>query len=219
MSEFKRDLSLSSLASFFNYLGQLRIYSLIDLVFLLIALKVSLYVFIGILFLHIGFILYLEHQHNHTYRLRFPSFLWIVLIITGILIIWKMEVLGFLIASYLYTKKKDSSFAPFSPFFRGAQLFFLVAGVIGYLHILTWLAFGATLTRNAAGDLRDVEKDRKEHLRTFPVILGIKRNLSHVHLIGLLLTTILWWSFTDISLLYLIIGLLLEVLTYHLTPR
>ena len=111
-------------SSFFNYLGQLRVYSLIDLVFLLVALQISLSLSVGILLLHLGFILYLENKHHHTYRLPFPSFLWIILTLAGIFFYMKIEVLGFLLASYLYTKKNNSSLAPYASFFRGLQFFF-----------------------------------------------------------------------------------------------
>ncbi|MEK6825831.1 MAG: hypothetical protein AABY00_03530 [Nanoarchaeota archaeon] len=210
---------LVSKKEIFNYLGQLRIYSIVDLIFLLVALSLSPSVFAGILCLHLGFVLYLEHRHQHNYRLPFPSFLWIGLIILGILLYAKVEVIGFIFASYFYTQKKGSSLTLFAPFFRGFQVFFLVAGVVGYTHLLSGLALSTTFVRNALGDLRDVEKDKKEQLRTFPIMMGMKRSIPHIHLVGILLTTTLWWSFTNLSLLFLSVALILEIITYSLTPR
>jgi len=164
-----------------NLLGQVRLYSLIDLILLIIAIKADNYQFFGIIFLHLGFLLFLEHNHKHKYRMPFPKHLWVLLILTGIVLYQSFFVIGFLICSFLYTKKNLSNFSPFSPFLRGLQYFFLVAGVIGFQHPISFIAGGLMMLRNFAGDLRDITKDKKEKMKTLPIVLGFSKDIRYIY--------------------------------------
>lgn len=204
---------------FFNYIGQIRLYSLADLILLLIAFKADNFEFFGVILLHLGFLLYLERKHSHHYREEFFVWIWILLIIFGAVLYKHIEFLPFLLFSYLYAKKSDSDFGTFSPVFRGLQVFFLVAGIAGYYNVLTWAVLPIIFVRNFMGDLRDARKDRKDGLKTLPIVLGFRKGSKYIHLIAIMVTSLIWWSFADIFVVYLFIVFAIEIITYNLTVR
>ncbi len=206
-------------SGFLNYLGQFRIYSLLDLIFLLIAVNANKFEFAGVIFLHLGFLLYLEYQHKHTYRKKFPSWLWIVLSIVGLALYFEIAAVGFLIAGFLYTQKNKKNLGWLGPVFRGLQFYFLVSGIIGFTSPISYLAGILLFFRNFAGDLRDVKKDKKEGLRTLPHLLGFKQDYKQSHLILLFITTSIWWYIADLSFGWLLFTFIIQFLTYDLTPR
>ena len=201
-----------------NYFGQLRIYSIVDLILLLVALSVGVREFIGVVFLHLSFILYLEFRHRHSNRESFYPWLWIVLLIVGGLFYFKLAVLGFIVASFLYTEK-NKSLGYFAPVFRGFQSYFLIGGLIGFSSPLVFLVSGLMLVRNLAGDFRDTEKDKKEGMKTLPILLGLKKGSRYVHIIFLMITSFAWWYLSGVSVLWLVLAYVIELLTYNLTPR
>lgn len=205
--------------TFLNYLGQFRLYSLVDLILLLIATQANTQVFLGVIFLHLGFLAFLETRHSHSYRNRLPKCVWIIFTIIGIFLYRHWEVVAFLLISYLYTKKNHGYFASISPLLRGFQYFFLIAGIVGYHHPLSWIALATIFIRNFAGDLRDTTKDRDANMKTLPVLLGLNKNIPNIHLIAVLLTSVIWWSFTSLSIWALLIVLIIEIGTYNITPR
>lgn len=202
-----------------NLLWQIRIYSLIDLIVLLIAIKSNNFQLIGAVLLHLGFLLFLEDTHKHKYRTPFPKYLWVFLLLIGIVFYKSFFVMGFLICSFFYAKKNLPSLSPYSPIFRGLQNYFLVAGIIGFLSPLSFLAGSLLVLRNFAGDIRDITKDKKEKLKTLPIILGFNKDIKYIHLISLLITTLIWWNISSISIIWLIIIYLIQIGTYNLTPR
>jgi len=202
-----------------NLLGQIRIYSLIDLIILLIAIDTPKLKFIGVILLHLGFLLFLEYTHKHKYRVKFPKYLWILFILIGIVLYNSPLVLGFLVFSFLYAKKNLPILCPYSPIFRGIQSYFLVAGVIGLFNPFSFLVGILLLLRNFAGDLRDITKDQKEGMNTLPVILGFSNNVKYIHLIFILFTTFIWWYLADISIIWILIAYMLQIGSYNLTPR
>ena len=202
-----------------NYLGQLRLYSLVDLILLLIAAKASNYELIGALLLHISFLIYLESRHKHKYRENIPNIIWIILLIMGIFFYKKIEVVFFMLFSILYTNKTNKNFGSFSPFYRGLQYFFLIGGIAGYSSIITWLALLLMFIRNFTGDLRDVSKDRVDKMITLPIVFGIKNDIKYIHFIFIVITSIIWWSFTTLSYIWLIAVFVIQAITYNLTPR
>lgn len=202
-----------------NYLGQLRIYSLLDLLILLVALKVNSNEFIGVVFLHIGFLAYLETSHHHSYRKKVPKYLWIFFTLIGLIFYGHIEGILFIICSYLYTLKTKKSFALLAPFMRGLQYFFLVAGIIGYNSSLTWITLVLIIVRNFCGDLRDITKDKRENLKTLPIFLGLHRDIMYIHLGVILITTFTWFQYTNLALWMLIPIFLIQIVTYRLTPR
>ncbi|MEI6843315.1 MAG: hypothetical protein WCK48_02310 [bacterium] len=203
---------------FLNYFGQLRMYSLVDLILLLVVIGTGTEQLIGAVVLHIAFLVFLESRHSHSYRKQTPEWISYILAIFGLVLYGKIEGFIYLIFSYLYTKKNKGT-AFMSPLVRGFQNFFIVAGIIGYQNPITYLAGGLLCLRNLAGDLRDTEKDRGENMRTVPVILGIRKSIKHIHLVAMIATSVVWWSLSSISIYWLLLVILIEVSTYYLTPR
>ncbi len=201
-----------------NYIGILRIYSLVDLFLLLVAIKSNYYQFIGAILLHVGFLFYLEYKHDHSYRMKIPGLLWQIFIIFGLFFYNRVEGLLYVLVSFLYTKKtKKLGFL--SPFMRGLQFFFIVGGITNFHSYLPYLAGILGFLRNLAGDFRDAGKDKKESMRTLPVIFGLNKNIKYVHLFALFLTTFVWWYVSGISIYWLMLIFLVEIGTYNLTPR
>lgn len=202
-----------------NYLGQLRLYSLVDLILLLTAVRATPHEFIGAILLHIGFLAFLESKHRHSYRKIIPSYFFIISIIAGLLLFGHFEGLLFLFFSYLYANKNQKPFSLYSPIMRGLQCFFLIAGIIGYHNNFIWIVFALITLRNFCGDLRDAVKDKAENMKTLPVALGLTNNIKYIHLIAILITTFVWFSYTDLPILLLVSIFLVELLSYDLTPR
>jgi 4-hydroxybenzoate polyprenyltransferase len=203
-----------------NYLGQLRIYSLIDYVVLLIASQANLYQFVGVILMHVGFLAYLESRHSHSYRKPVPKYLWIFLTILGMAFYgnYIFSIL-FVICSILYTLKTKKYFAIFAPVMRALQYFFLIGGITGFHSQLPWIALLVIFIRNFTGDVRDVVKDTGEGMKTLPIVIGLKRDIKYLHLITMLMTTTIWWTFTKIPLYFLPLILIIQILTYNLTAR
>ena len=202
-----------------NYLGQLRLYSLLDLIVLLIATRATPVELIGAVLLHVGFLAYLESRHEHSYRKKVPKYLWVLLCLAGLILYSHIAGLFYVLFSYLYTLKNRKSFAVLSPVMRGLQSYFLVAGISGYGSGLAFLAMVMMIIRNFCGDLRDVEKDGKENMKTLPVVMGLKKNIKYVHLIVTLVTTFVWFEYTNLSPYLLLPIFLIQILSYNLTPR
>ena len=205
--------------NFANYLGQIRIYSLLDFILLLIAIEANAYELAGAILLHIGFLLYLEYVHKHPYRKSFNPSLWIIFTILGIIFYAKIAVLGFLLFGFLYAEKQRKLLGPYSPIFRGMQIYFLVAGIIGLTAPLSFFAGALIAIRNFAGDLRDVTKDKKEGMKTLPSVFGFKEDYKNLHLICLFSTSLAWIYVADLSPLWLLPIYFVEIVTYNITPR
>ncbi len=203
---------------FLNYIGQLRLYSLVDLILLLVVLRANTVEFIGVILLHVAFLTYLENTHSHKYRSKIPYWISYVLMALGLAVYGKIEGFIYLFFSFLYAQKvKKLGFV--SPLFRGFQNFFIVAGVIGYQTPLPYIIGGLFFIRNLVGDFRDVEKDKKEGMKTVPVLLGVKRNIKYIHLIFIIFTSVVWWYLSLLSIGWLLLIIIIEILTYNLTPR
>ena len=202
-----------------NVFGQIRVYSLIDLALFALAIGSKKFELLGIILLHIGFLFYLEHKHKHTYRVQIPSVIWVAFCVLGIIFYDKLSAIGFLLFGFLYAKKNSKNFSPLSSLFRGMQYYFLAAGILGFLSPISFLAFGLLTIRSFAGDLRDVTKDRKEKMRTLPIVLGFKKDIKTLHIILLMLTSLIWLVLSGSSLLWLIPVYILQIITYNITPR
>lgn len=204
---------------FRNYLGQLRLYSLADLILLLLAAQASGWEMVGVLLLWIGFLFFLEDKHKHAYREPVKPAVWVGLLLGGGIIYGRVEAVLFIALAYLYSLKTRWRHGLYAPVARGLQSFFLVAGLVGYGVTLPWLALILTTIRNIAGDFRDTEKDRREKMITLPVQLGYQRGFPNIHLIALMLTSFVWWLVGDFSVLLLLVAWAVALGTYHLTPR
>lgn len=203
---------------FMNYLGQVRLYSLVDLILLLIAVSADKFEFIGAILLHLSFLAYLEFNHGHKYRKSFGNYVWVILCVFGIIFYSHIEVLGYLLFSYLYTKKNEKGFPSVAPIFRGLQSVFLVLGIMGYSILLVPLFFLMAI-RNFIGDIRDIEKDKKEEMRTLPIVLGMKPSWYYWHLVFTMFTSTILWFYADISFIWLILVYLIQIGSYDWTPR
>jgi 4-hydroxybenzoate polyprenyltransferase len=204
--------------TFLNYLGQLRLYSLVDLILLLVALQTEIYQLVGAVMLHITFLAYLESRHAHNYRAKVPGSVSYILSIVGLIFYRKVEGFLYLVTSYLYTKK-TKDLGRMSPFFRAIQNFFIVAGIVGYVSSIPYIVAVIFFLRNLIGDFRDIEKDKMEGVKTIPVILGLKKSIAHIHLLATMATSVIWWIISPLSVIWLAIVILIQASTYYLTPR
>ena len=204
--------------SFLNYFGQLRLYSIFDLILFTIALGSGALTFIGIILLHLGFLIYLETTHSHPYRKKFPSRIWILLALSGIILYPRIESVLFLLLGIIYTRKTIGMWGAISPLCRGFQYFFLAAGIVGYFSLIPWIALVAIFIRNFTGDLRDITKDRKNNIKTLPIIIGIRKDFK-IYMVVLMITSFVWWSYTQLPLILLFLIFGIEIVTYNLTSR
>ncbi|MFH1456963.1 MAG: hypothetical protein ABIF17_02500 [Patescibacteria group bacterium] len=202
-----------------NLIGQLRIYSLIDLVLLLVVVGATTKQLAGGILLWVGFLLFLEEGHSHEYREKFPEYSWLPLVLFGLVLYARPEGLAFVFLSWLYTQKNKGYLATVSPVVRGLQTIMLVGGIMGYASCFIWLAGGLTIIRNLLGDVRDAYKDFEENKRTWPVLLAYHPQAKNIHLFGCWLTSTIWWMYGDISVLWLVAIIAVQKKTYFWTPR
>jgi hypothetical protein len=99
-------------SAFLNLLGQIRLYSLIDLILLTIAINASFFQIIGTIFLHTGFLLFLEKTHKHKYRTPFPKNSYAIITLIGLFFYKSFSAIGFLLFSFFYAKKTILHFLP-----------------------------------------------------------------------------------------------------------
>jgi 1,4-dihydroxy-2-naphthoate octaprenyltransferase len=201
-----------------NYIGQIRLYSLIDLVLLLVVLKVNLLEFVGVIILHIAFLAYLESRHAHLYRAKVPKGIAYGLAMGGLFFYAKPEGIAYLIFGFLYTQK-NKKLGCLSPVCRGAQYLFIVAGGIGYTTLFPYFVGILYFIRNLAGDFRDIEKDSKEGMKTLPIIFGFRKDIKHIHLIVTIVISLLWLYISILPPALFLLIVLFQYYTYHLTPR
>lgn len=202
-----------------GFIQVLRVYSLVDLALLMYVLEASERQLIGVLCLWVSFLLLLEWGHQHQYRPTVRTWSWIALGTLGLVLLPKLESVGFLLLGYLYTKKDCGYWAAIAPLIRGLQTVVLILAISASLQ-LGLLAGVAITVRNLLGDVRDAGKDRTEGMKTIPVLLGLRRNVRHVHLVATYGTTAFWaFGFGDVSW-WTVAGIWgVQSVTYHLTPR
>ncbi len=166
-----------------------------------------------------GFVLYLEYKHRHSYRKQAPGLTIIIFWILGIILFRRIEGVIFILLAIIYTKKNYSYFGVIAPIMRGLQTIVIIGGVMGYNNSLVWIGGVLILFRNLLGDLRDVKKDRIDGLRTLPIVLGIKNSISWLHFAFLFITSSVWWYYTRLPIFVLPMVLAIEAATYKLTKR
>lgn len=198
--------------------GVLRIYSLADLILLLLAAGATGVKLVGAICLWIGFLAYLESAHAHDYRINIPKSLACAIFPLGLLLFPIIEGAIFIASSMLYAKKNRHFWGLASPIFRGLQTVVLIAALTGLRDGLPWLAGILIMVRNLLGDLRDVEEDRRQGMITWPIKFLLPQQ-RYLHLLMVLGTTALWWLFLELSIFWLASLWLAEVGTYFLTPR
>ncbi|MCX6784941.1 MAG: hypothetical protein NTV81_03330 [Candidatus Komeilibacteria bacterium] len=204
-----------------NYLGQIRIYSFLDLLFFVFAITRDGRFVIGIGLLWLGFLAYLESRHHDKLRLAVSNYLWIFFLLGAIaakIPIWLCLV--FSVCSYFYAKKKQGVFwGATSPFWRAGQNSLIA---LAYAPALVLVVFVITGLRNLIGDWRDVYFDKKEGLKTIPVLLGVTKNQPwayYAHLGLVCLTTGFWFYYAQLDPRWLILVVIVQIASYPLTPR
>lgn len=202
-----------------NIIGQIRLYSLVDLMLFIYVIGASGMEAAGIILLHISFLFYLEYTHKHTYRLAIPKYFWVIGGAAGVILYAKLAVVGFVVASMLYVRKNRSPFSFLAPLARGCQYYFLAAGILGWVNPVPFLAFVLMAMRNFAGDLRDITKDKKENMKTLPIVLGLDRDYKKIYLLVLFSTSFVWWHISNLPAAWLLGIYLIQIFTYNLTPR
>lgn len=202
-----------------NIIGQVRIYSLIDLALFGFAIGSNYYELAGIILLHLSFLFYLEYTHKHHYRLSIPKYIWIILGVLGIIFYQNWFVIGYILASIFYVRKNQKNVSPWAPASRGFQYYFIAAGILGWFHWVAILSFFLLFWRNFAGDLRDIVKDRKEKMNTLPIVLELKKDWKKIHLISTFGTSFVWVYLLNINFLWLLPIFLIQYLTYNITTR
>ncbi|MFT7615504.1 MAG: hypothetical protein ACI8Y7_000318 [Candidatus Woesearchaeota archaeon] len=202
-----------------NVIGQLRLYSLADLILVLAALQTTSRIGLGVILLHISFLLYLELIHKDSGRSMLPKYSFAPFLIIGFWLVPHIAILGYVVFSLFYILKKQWHFGAFSPLSRAVQHYFLFVPMIGLWNPLLVFVIPLIILRNFAGDLRDVVKDSHEGVQTLPVLLGIKKDYSYAHFVMLLVTTTVWWGLSDLSIWWLLGTYVVQLFTYDLTPR
>jgi isopentenyl-diphosphate delta-isomerase len=202
-----------------NYIGQMRIYSVIDICIFAAALTSDWKSIVGVGILWASFLLYLENQHQDELRLHISQFAWLIgIFIPFLLPIWLLFM--FAAFAFMYTKKKRNRFFGYtSPIWRGLQ-----NAVIAYAFMprLALLALTAYAIRNFIGDLRDAGGDYRNRIQTLPVRMGFRRNQGwafYGHLACVITTTIAWSQYAGINEELLVACILIQLASYPMTPR
>ncbi len=65
-------------------------------------------------------------------------------------------------------------------------------GTVSTMLVPAWLAFGLTFIRELIKDVEDVEGDKLNGARTFPVTFGVQKSLKLVYLL-IIIFCVLWW--------------------------
>lgn len=65
-------------------------------------------------------------------------------------------------------------------------------GTVTTMWVPAWLAFGLTFIRELIKDIEDIDGDKLEGVRTFPVVFGMEKSLHLVYLF-IIIFCALWW--------------------------
>jgi hypothetical protein len=202
-----------------NYFGQLRMYSYVDIVLMLLALRADILTVVSCSLMWFGFLIHLEWWHRDKGRLFWPIWAWVIPWILGIIINLSIFHVPFVITCVFYSlKKRYRWIGLISWIINGSIKAWMVAMIPAPLWGIL-LVGGLMSLRNLAGDIRDGGKDSSEGVRSLPVMLGLKVNVSFIYPACLVSTSIIWVYIGGFSFLWLIPVLFVQGLTYHLTPR
>ncbi len=198
----------------------MRIYGIIDILIFAKALQCDAGEMIGLGLLWMSFLLYLESRHRDKLRLKVSRCAWIIVGLPTLILLPLWLPCAFTMCAVLYTKKKRNRFfGCTSSIWRGLQGALIA---FAFMPKFTLLAFILYAIRNLVGDFRDIGDDWNDGARTFPTMLGFRKNQVWAfwgHLVSVIATTILWFQFTNLSSGLLVICLTLQVISYPLTPR
>ena len=203
-----------------NYIGQLRIYSLLDFIVFSTALTNNISTIIAMTSLWCSFVLYLEYIHKDHLRLpvSFLAPLTLFIIPFFFLPFWIPLLFG--LFSFLYTKKKHSQFFGITaPLWRACINATLT---IAFNPALTLITVLIIFTRNFIADFRDAHYDKNNGTITLPVFLGYKKNAQWVffaHPLSVMLSTLVWFHYSFINTSTLCLILFTQAIVYVITPR
>jgi hypothetical protein len=212
------------MSKLFNYIGQLRIYSLADLMLLLYASGARLDTsgFWGAVCLWVGFLAYLESEHHNKGREQVPGMFGWLFWFMGFDLLGEKYISAiwiYIIFSIIYSQKKQKKYGLASPLMRGLQTLVIVGMFCGLKNPLPYIAGALTSLRNFSGDVRDSKEDAEERIRTWPVVFGWKSH-PFVHLFGIVCTTFVWWLCSKGLSIWLLLSIwIVEIATYWITPR
>jgi 4-hydroxybenzoate polyprenyltransferase len=175
---------------------------------------------LGIGLLWLSFLFYLESRHNDELRLKVNKYLWLVPFIFALFLLPAWMCLSFAFVSYCYTsKKKNKFFGATAPFWRGLQNGIIA---IGFNLQIAVLAFALIFVRNLIADFRDAHDDEVKNIKTIPVLLGIGKDqvwAFYVHMALVVATTLIWSRFSFLSIYMISVIVVLQIVSYPLTPR
>lgn len=203
-----------------NYAGQMRVYGIIDILIFAVALGCGRKALFGVPMLWVSFLLYLEAKHQDKLRLLVSRFAWIIVGFPTLILLPPWLPFAFAVFAFMYTKKKTNHFFGYtSPIWRGLQ-----NALIAYVFMpkFALLAFVAYSIRNLVGDLRDIGDDCENGTKTLPMLIGFRKNQSWAffgHLGCVIGTTLIWHHFTNLSWGLIILCILIQVISYPITPR
>ncbi|MER5264299.1 hypothetical protein ABTZ99_19715 [Actinosynnema sp. NPDC002837] len=203
-----------------NYLGQLRLYSFVDLLLLLAAVGADGTEVVGVSLLWIGFLVHLEWRHRDDGRLRWHWAAWLVPWLLAPLFLMSPWLVLYYALAVAYTyKKRFPAAGAVSPLLNGGLKATYVLLLPTGTPVVTALVFVVMAVRNLLGDVRDAAKDARQGVGTLPVLLGYRRRTPLVYPAGLVATSVLWTLWGNLPLWALAGALVVQASTYRLTPR
>ncbi len=206
-------------STFVNYFGQLRMYSAVDFVLLLIMLNVRPIGMASVLTLWFGFLIFLEWLHRDSGRALWPAWAWLVCLVFGIWIYPHPCQMAVCATAFGYALKKIKWMGIFSPALIGLLKVFLVFPFSqSSLQVLLVVWF-AMAVRNLCGDIRDAGKDFMNGQQTIPVAMGYRRNTKYVYPLALATTSFVWAVWGHLPIWSLGLAWTIQIATYRLTPR
>lgn len=131
-----------------------------------------------------------------------------------------LDLFRFSLFSYFYTNKKKNKFwGASAPLWRASQNGIIAFGLNSQIAILVFVLI---FIRNLIADFRDASDDEKRNIETIPVLLGINKNqvwAFYIHISFVIGTTIVWFSYSFLDIRLLLPIIILQLISYPLTPR
>ena len=84
------------------------------------------------------------------------------------------------------------------------------------------LVFVLVSLRNLVGDFRDAGDDRTDNMQSIPVVFGFTKNQQwafYGHVTFVLVTTYIWFQHSFLDPAWMIPLMILQVISYPITPR
>lgn len=221
-----------------NILGQARLYSLLDQLVVAAALTRDPRQVAGIVILHFSFLCYLEGQHKDQLRLAIPVWFWILPYAAAVWLLTDVAwaVGAYTVCSICYTLKKCGRWGLSASLWRGCQATIFA---LALRPELAGLLVAYMVVRNLVGDIRDERSDREDGTLTVPVFLlsawwrfraidsasryyrrsAVAYIAYYSHALMVVTTTLVFFGYGWLPDGLLLPIVLLELVSYPLTPR